>query len=209
MFLKLKLMIKKTILFLIISFQYNCLHSQNHDYKWNNENYEVYNYNSFQKLEFIHEKIQRDKIDYDLLNASIFFATNIQRVKYKRKPFEFSKALYHSAQEHSEDMVKYNFYSHTSKVKGKKTMSDRLNRVGISNAYMAENIYNFFLNSPTYWSLAEGLVEGWMNSKGHKANILNRDYRYLGCGSKYYFNKEWPDSFYVKSTQNFSSKEGQ
>ena len=202
-------MIKKIILFLIISFQYNCLHSQNHDYKWNNENYEVYNYNSFQKLEFIHEKIQRDKIDYDLLNASIFFATNIQRVKYKRKPFEFSKALYHSAQEHSEDMVKYNFYSHTSKVKGKKTMSDRLNRVGISNAYMAENIYNFFLNSPTYWSLAEGLVEGWMNSKGHKANILNRDYRYLGCGSKYYFNQDWPDSFYVKSTQNFSSKEGQ
>ena len=202
-------MIKKAILFLIISFQYNCLHSQNHDYKWNNENYEVYNYNSFQKLEFIHEKIQRDKIDYDLLNASIFFATNIQRVKYKRKPFEFSKALYHAAQEHSEDMVKYNFYSHTSKVKGKKTMSDRLNRVGISNAYMAENIYNFFLNNPTYWSLAEGLVEGWMNSKGHKANILNRDYRYLGCGSKYYFNKDWPDSFYVKSTQNFSSKEGQ
>ena len=201
-------MIKKAILFLIISFQYNCLHSQNHDYKWNNENYEVYNYNSFQKLEFIHEKIQRDKIDYDLLNASIFFATNIQRVKYKRKPFEFSKALYLAAQEHSEDMVKYNFYSHTSKVKGKKTMSDRLNRVGISNAYMAENIYNFFLNGPTYWSLAEGLVEGWMNSKGHKANILNRDYRYLGCGSKYYFNKEWPDSFYIKSTQNFSSKEG-
>ena len=61
--------------------------------------------------------------------------------------------LYHAAQEHSEDMVKYNFYSHTSKVKGKKTMSDRLNRVGISNAYMAENIYNFFLNNPTYWSL--------------------------------------------------------
>ena len=71
-------MIKKIILFLIISFQYNCLHSQNHDYKWNNKNYEVHNYNSFQKLEFIHEKIQRDKIDYDL---SKFSSRSIKRPK--------------------------------------------------------------------------------------------------------------------------------
>ena len=201
-------MIKKTILFLIIIFQSNYFISQNNDSRWKNENYTIHNYKSFQKLATIYEKIDIKKIDYDLLNAAIFYATNIQRLKYKRKPFEYSKALCIAAQEHSEDMVNFNFYSHTSKVKGKKTMSERLNRVGISNAYMAENIYNFFLKSPTYWSLAEGLVEGWMNSKGHKANILNRDYRYLGCGSKYYFNKEWPDYFNVKSTQNFSSKDG-
>lgn len=201
-------MINKTILILLLSFQFNYFLCQKNNFRWNNDNYAIHNYKSFQKLEIIHQEINRNYVDYNLLNAAIFYATNIQRVKYERKPFIYSKSLELAAQSHSEDMVNYDFYSHTSIVKGKRTMSDRLNRVGISNAYMAENIYNFFLNSPTYWTLAEGLVNGWMNSKGHKANILNRDYVYLGCGSKYYYNKEWPDSFYVKSTQNFSSKDG-
>ena len=39
--------------------------------------------------------------------------------------------------------------------------------------------------------MAIGLVDGWMKSKGHKANILNKDLIYLGCGSKYYLNKQF------------------
>lgn len=173
--------------------------------QWSDDFYEKYNSDSFQKLEILKIKIEKGNIDYPLLNAAIFYATNLQRTKYKKTPFIFSKYLTKAAQDHSEDMVEYNFYSHTSKVKGKKTMSDRLKLVGISNAFLAENIFNFFLKSPTYWSLAQGLVNGWMESKGHRANILNKNYEYLGCGSKYYFNKDWINYFYVKSTQNFSS----
>ena len=44
---------------------------------------------------------------------------------------------------------------------------------------MAENILIFFLANPTYWTMAIGLVDGWMKSKGHKANILNKDLIYL------------------------------
>ena len=79
-------MIKKTILFLIIIFQSNYFISQNNDSRWKNENYTIHNYKSFQKLAPIYEKIDIKKIDYDLLNAAIFYATNIQRLKYKRKP---------------------------------------------------------------------------------------------------------------------------
>ena len=38
------------------------------------------------------------------------------------------------------DMVRYNFFSHTSKVSGKISMSDRLALVGMVNGDMAEKI---------------------------------------------------------------------
>ena len=174
-------------------------------HRWSDDFYRKYNSDSFQKLEIVNQKIDVVNIDYPLLNAAIFYSTNLQREKYRKIPFIFSKYLTKAAQEHSQDMVEFKFYSHTSKVRGKKTMSERLKLVGISNAFTAENIFDFFLKSPTYWSLAQGLVNGWMESKGHRANILNKNYEYLGCGSKNYFNKDWIDSFYVKSTQNFSS----
>tara|TARA_B110000483_G_scaffold47502_1_gene59201 strand:- start:59 stop:661 length:603 start_codon:yes stop_codon:yes gene_type:complete len=196
---------RRNTLFFIFLFLVKINLAQLELHRWSDDSYGKYNSDSFQKLEIVNQKIDVVNIDYPLLNAAIFYSTNLQREKYRKIPFIFSKYLTKAAQEHSEDMVEFKFYSHTSKVRGKKTMSERLKLVGISNAFTAENIFDFFLKSPTYWSLAQGLVNGWMESKGHRANILNKNYEYLGCGSKYYFNKDWIDHFYVKSTQNFSS----
>ena len=196
---------RRNTLFFIFLFLVKINLAQLELHRWSDDSYGKYNSDSFQKLEIVNQKIDVVNIDYPLLNAAIFYSTNLQREKYRKIPFIFSKYLTKAAQEHSEDMVEFKFYSHTSKVRGKKTMSERLKSVGISNAFTAENIFDFFLKSPTYWSLAQGLVNGWMESKGHRANILNKNYEYLGCGTKYYFNKDWIDYFYVKSTQNFSS----
>ena len=196
---------RKNTLFFIFLFLVKINLAQLELHRWSDDSYGKYNSDSFQKLEIVNQKIDVVNIDYPLLNAAIFYSTNLQREKYRKIPFIFSKYLTKAAQEHSQDMVEFKFYSHTSKVRGKKTMSERLKLVGISNAFTAENIFDFFLKSPTYWSLAQGLVNGWMKSKGHRANILNKNYEYLGCGSKNYFNKDWIDYFYVKSTQNFSS----
>ena len=196
---------RRNTLFFIFLFLVKINLAQLELHRWSDDSYGKYNSDSFQKLEIVNQKIDVVNIDYPLLNAAIFYSTNLQREKYRKIPFIFSKYLTKAAQEHSEDMVDFKFYSHTSKVRGKKTMSERLKLVGISNAFTAENIFDFFLKSPTYWSLAQGLVNGWMESKGHRANILNKNYEYLGCGSKNYFNKDWIDYFYVKSTQNFSS----
>lgn len=184
------------------------INSQTSDLSWNEIDYQKYNLEKFQKINLINEPISTDFIDYDLFAACIFYATNIQRDKYKKPLFKYSKSLAFAAQKHSENMVKYDFYSHTSTVKGERSMTDRLSLVGIENAYMAENIFNFSLINPTYWSMAIGLVDGWMKSKGHRANILDKNQVYLGCGIKYYLNEQWPEYFYVKSTQNFSSKKG-
>ena len=179
--------------------------SQLNLHDWNNTFYNKYDASKFQKLEIVNQLIDPNNIDYELFNAAIFYCTNIQRVKHRKKPFIHSIALEEAAQSHSKDMVTHSFYSHKSPVKGKRTMTDRLSFVGINNGYSAENIFDNFEKNPTYWSLASKLVDGWMKSSGHRRNILNEKYNYLGCGVYYYENLEWKDYFWVKATQNFSS----
>ena len=84
-------------------------------------------------------------------------------------------------------------------------MTDRLKSVGIEGGYRAENIAISNEINPTYWSFALKLVDQWMNSEGHRKNILNSNYNYLGCGT-YYYKFEYGKYYYFKSTQNFSSK---
>lgn len=67
-----------------------------------------------------------------------------------------------------------------------------LDEVGISERYAGENIYQ----SPT--SVEEAMY-GWMNSEGHRANILNPKFRSLGVGFVH-TNTGW-EYFWV---QNFS-----
>jgi uncharacterized protein YkwD len=55
------------------------------------------------------------------------------------------------------------------------TLVDRSHYVGYSYGRIAENVA---LGYPS----AETVVEGWMNSKGHRANILNREVVETGIG---------------------------
>jgi uncharacterized protein YkwD len=59
----------------------------------------------------------------------------------------------------------------------------------------------------TYWTLAKKLVLQWMNSPGHKANIINPNLTHLGCGatlSKNPFKSSTPPN--CIATQNFGAK---
>ena len=59
----------------------------------------------------------------------------------------------------------------------------------------------------TYSEMAKSVVDSWMNSPGHRANILNPDYFYLGCGCAPYEDKKDGYSVtYFKLTQNFGGK---
>lgn len=56
---------------------------------------------------------------------------------------------------------------------------------------------------------AQSVVTGWMNSPGHRANILNPDFEYLGCGCAGYKEDHGYDVFifYYYLTQNFGGGE--
>ena len=76
------------------------------------------------------------------------------------------------AESHSVDMARNNYFSHTN-LNGLSPF-DRLKNAGISYKTAGENIAGNSSNS--------GAVNAWMNSSGHKANILNNSFNYTGIG---------------------------
>jgi len=183
--------------------------AQSNPEHWDAKYYTGYTVETFKQLRAVHQKIAGSKFNHRLLDAALFFRTNEERIKNNLPQFNFSIALEKAALGHSIDMVQKNFYSHNSPVPGSQNMTDRLKRVGVDYRTCAENIYNFFDEDPTYWSLASKLVEGWMNSSGHRSNILNPNLTYLGCGAWPYNNPEWPNYQWFKSTQSFSDRDAQ
>ena len=61
----------------------------------------------------------------------------------------------------------------------------------------------------TYKEFAIEVVNGWMNSYGHRQNILNPNFNYLGCGAVLYEKKNnnlAPSINHFKITQNFGGE---
>ena len=73
----------------------------------------------------------------------------------------------------SEDMAKNNYFSHNSPTYG--SPFDMMKRFGISYRTAGENIAKGQRS-------AKAVVDAWMNSEGHRANILNPSFTQIGVG---------------------------
>ncbi len=165
---------------------------------WDYSFYDSVNHNNFRNFTIFKQKINPSQPDYALINAALFFLTNEIRTKNDIKPLDYHAALEIAAYNHSKEMVEKKFFSHTnSKTKKRRNTGDRARLAGINNPFIAENIaYNFISNGDTYLDIAEKLITQWMNSKGHRENILSENGLQLGCGV--FIRNE-----YVYATQNF------
>lgn len=99
--------------------------------------------------------------------------TNIQRQNNGLSPLKHNWQLSRVARYKSEDMKNRGYFSHTSPTYGSpfKMISD----FGIRYSAAGENIA---MGQRT----AQDVVNGWMNSSGHRANILNRNFTEIGVG---------------------------
>lgn len=99
-------------------------------------------------------------------------------------PLRFSNTLSRAAQSHVRDIVEHNFeLTHTGS--DGSSVAVRARREGYPNSYVGENI------AAGNYSV-EDTFEQWMNSSGHRDNILDPDYTEIGIG--YYLNA--PDTSY-------------
>ena len=73
----------------------------------------------------------------------------------------------------SQDMLNKGYFSHTSPTYG--TPFQMIKAFGLSFRTAGENIARGY---PT----PQAVVNGWMNSSGHRANILNSSYKQIGVG---------------------------
>ena len=122
--------------------------------------------------------------------------TNIERAKANLQPLKLNDKLSNAAEDHSNDMAQDNFFSHTG-VDGS-TVSDRVKNNGYEYSRVGENI------AAGQTSAAE-VVEGWMNSPGHRANILNPNYAEIGVGYEYLENDTGSSNYNQYWTQVFGT----
>jgi uncharacterized protein YkwD len=98
---------------------------------------------------------------------------NSERAKVGCSPVKVNAKLTKAAQDHSEDMAEHSNMSHTGSDGSQP--GDRIERAGYSWSTYGENVaYGY--------DSAKSVMEGWMNSSGHKANILNCDFKEIGVG---------------------------
>ncbi|WP_332632225.1 CAP domain-containing protein [Halalkalibacter flavus] len=103
----------------------------------------------------------------------IFDFTNIIRTRHGLEPFEWEENVSRVAYLHSKDMSESEYFSHTSPSYGE--VADRFDREGVPFMLAGENIAAKYVDG-----LAS--VEGWLNSEGHRLNLLHEEFTHLGVG---------------------------
>jgi uncharacterized YkwD family protein len=98
---------------------------------------------------------------------------NIERAKKGLQPLKISEKLSKVARTKSQDMKDNHYFSHESPTYG--SPFDMLKHFGVSYQTAGENIA---AGQPT----AAAVVDGWMNSQGHRENILHPSYTHIGVG---------------------------
>jgi uncharacterized YkwD family protein len=99
--------------------------------------------------------------------------TNSERAKNGLPALKVDPTLSKMAHEKARDMSANNYISHTSPTYG--SPFDMMKQFGITYNYAGENIA---MGQQT----PQEVVNAWMNSAGHRANILNANYNYIGVG---------------------------
>ena len=98
---------------------------------------------------------------------------NVERSKRGLKELSFNTQLSNVATLKSQDMIDQNYFSHTSPTYG--SPFDMMKQFNISYRTAGENI------AMGQKTPAE-VVNAWMNSQGHRENILNSNFTEIGVG---------------------------
>ena len=120
--------------------------------------------------------------DLPVLRAEALQEVNADRQAAGKAPLEADRALDAAAQAHAEDMLARDYYDHVSP--DGDTVRDRADRQGIGPASLvAENIAECRgCPTPPDRGRVAGFQSGWMQSPGHRENILSPGLARFGFG---------------------------
>ena len=105
--------------------------------------------------------------------AEVVSLTNARRAAAGCGPVASQAQLTRAAQGHADDMAAHGYFSHTGR--DGSAPWDRARAQGYTGNGIGENIAQGYPS-------AAAVVEGWMNSSGHRENIENCSWRNIGVG---------------------------
>lgn len=152
--------------------------------------------------------VNPDSFDIHLLNACVFYATLKVREKNKRNPLKISEPATMSASLWASIMAKEKtFLSHVHPTRNDVKTHDKRMAIFDSqfkyNTPCSENCCYTLVGRITYKDLATRAINQWLDSPGHKRNMLSNQWEYLGCGSGISKHPEFPNAYYAYFVQNF------
>lgn len=116
------------------------------------------------------ENQNADSLDFE---EQVVALVNEQRAANGLNPLTLSTELSNVARTKSQDMHDHHYFAHESPTYG--SPFDMLSSFGISYRAAGENI-------AMGYATPEAVMNAWMNSSGHRANILNASYTQIGVG---------------------------
>lgn len=114
------------------------------------------------------------------IETRVLELTNRERVAAGLPALKAEMKLVQAGRLHSQEMSELGYFSHTSPTPGRATPRQRVESVGARSMAIGENIYMSSGRSPE--EVPARALTSWMNSPGHRANILSPDFTSLGIG---------------------------
>ncbi len=126
--------------------------------------------------------------------TEVVVLTNIERANEGLQPLTLNSQLSATAQGHSEDMAVNDFFSHTG-LDGDR-LGDRAEQNNYDYRALGENI-------AAGQRTPAQVVQAWINSPGHRENILNPNFTEIGIGYEFLANDRGEVNFNHYWTQVF------
>lgn len=130
------------------------------------------------------------------LTDQIVTLTNNFRRQNGLAPVTLNPQLSSAAQSHSQNMALQDYFEHTSPTGS--TPGQRATAAGYRWSRVAENI-------GAGYTSAESVVQGWINSPGHRANLLDARVREIGVGYFFLANDTGSENWNHYWTQVFAA----
>ena len=114
------------------------------------------------------------------LASSTICLVNAERAQRGLRPLRLNHRLSRASRGHARDMVRRSYFSHDS-ISGA-SFVDRIRRAGYLRGRQAWIIGENLAWGSGNRSTPAAIVRAWMQSPGHRANILQRRFREIGIG---------------------------
>jgi uncharacterized protein YkwD len=164
----------------------------------------------FHEIKQVKEEIQFDRVNSELLSAAVLHEANRRRAEKGLPALKHHAKAQQAAQIQAQIMQRRGSISHENPENPRfANLPKRVQSVGVNPGFAAENVatafglqyqsgrafykreqagkavFSYLPNGPairphSYESFARALVDAWMNSPGHRDNILHKEPQYLG-----------------------------
>jgi uncharacterized protein YkwD len=111
---------------------------------------------------------------------STLCVVNAERARHGLRPLRLNRRLARAARHHSEDMARNGYFDHTSRSGA--SFVDRIRRTGYLSGVRAWRVAENIAWGTGSQASPRAITRAWMNSPGHRANILDGSYREIGIG---------------------------